>query len=96
MLDDEEPLSMNEAECQEIPPVILIDVLDETLANKEWVQSIFDTLGDNIYNPIIEWDVCNAYWPQKNKDQNGLMRMTFPVVAFEATHDLQNLHEISN
>ena len=61
MPNDEEPLSVNEDEGQESLPVIGIDVLGENLAREEWVQSIFDTLGANIYNPIIEWNVFNPY-----------------------------------
>ena len=55
---DEEPLSVNEDEGQESLPVIGIDVYVETIARKEWVQSMFDTSESNIYNPVIEWDIA--------------------------------------
>ena len=61
MPDNEESLSVNEDEGRESPSVFGIDLLVEMLARKEWVESIFDVSGANIYTLIIEWDVCSEY-----------------------------------
>ena len=54
-----------------------IDASGEMLARKEWDYSIFGVTGANIYNPIVDWNVCTAYWAQKDKHENGLIRITF-------------------
>ena len=95
MPDDEEPLSANKDEVQECLPVIGIDVFGEILPSKECVQSIFDMSKANIYNPIIECDVCNAYWAQKDSHENELVRITSRSFI-RATHDLRKLREICN
>ena len=71
-----------------------IDVSGERLTVREWPVSIFDITKSSVHDPMSEWDACSGYWAQTDKYQNGIIRFTFPVIAFGATYDLQKLSEV--